>query len=65
MSLATDYNFKGIYTGDELYQQLLDAHQNLSTEESHAFNIRLLLILINHVGDKETLTQAIKAAREG
>ncbi len=62
MPLITDYNFAENFAGDEIYQQLLDAHQNLTSEQSHEFNIRLLLILMNHIGDNDVLAEAIKSA---
>lgn len=48
---------------DGFYDELLGAHEGLSKEQSDAFNARLLLILANHIGDRDVLTQALKAAR--
>jgi len=31
---------------DDFYEALIEAHQGLSTEESHAFNARLVLLLL-------------------
>ncbi len=47
---------------DAIYNDLLDAHQGLSFEESQQFNTRLLLILMNQIGDRDILSQAIKNA---
>lgn len=47
---------------DEFYATLLDAHDNLSPEESSALNARLILILANQVGDMGVLNEAICAA---
>jgi len=47
---------------DGFYQELLDAHRDLSKVESDAFNARLILVLANHVGDREVLRAALKAA---
>ena len=49
---------------DGFYQELLAAHEGLSKEESDAFNARLILILSNHVGDRDTLRQALVAAQK-
>lgn len=49
--------------GDDFYAELIEAHDGLSNEESDAYNARLILILANHVGDREALSQAIKAAK--
>lgn len=48
---------------DDFYEALLEAHQGLSTEESHAFNARLVLVLANHIGSLAVLRKALDAAR--
>lgn len=48
---------------DDFYQALIEAHAGLSDEQSAALNARLVLLLANHVGDLETLREAIVAAR--
>lgn len=47
---------------DAFYDELLGAHEGLSKEESDAFNARLILILANHIGDRDVLRVALKAA---
>ncbi|MCY4207087.1 MAG: DUF2783 domain-containing protein [Roseovarius sp.] len=48
---------------DDIYEDLLNAHDGLSPEESASLNARLILVLANHIGDREILRQAIRAAR--
>lgn len=48
---------------DDFYEALITAHQDLSTEESHAMNARLVLLLANQVGDLEVLREALQTAR--
>ena len=48
---------------DGFYAELLGTHEGLAPEESHALNARLILILANHIGDRETLSAALEAAR--
>ncbi len=48
---------------DGFFEQLLDAHQGLSREESEAFNARLVLVLANHIGDAQVLAQSLAAAQ--
>ncbi|MDM0112370.1 DUF2783 domain-containing protein [Variovorax sp. J22R133] len=48
---------------DDFYEALIEAHQGLSTDESHAFNARLLLVLANHIGSLPVLRQALTAAQ--
>lgn len=47
---------------DGFYDELLAAHQGLSDEESLAYNARLVLILANHIGDRDVIRAALKAA---
>ena len=49
---------------DDFYAELLAAHEGLTKAESDALNARLILILANHVGDREALRQALAAARQ-
>ena len=49
---------------DGFYEQLLDAHQGLSKEQSDLLNARLILILANQIGDAKLLAECIAAARE-
>ena len=53
-----------IADADGVYQKLIDAHQGLTEADSMALNARLILILINHVGDKAVVTEAIDIARK-
>ena len=48
---------------DGFYAELIAAHDGLSDEESQTVNARLILLLANHVGDREVLRAALKAAR--
>jgi hypothetical protein len=48
---------------DDFYEQLIDAHRDLSTEQSHAMNAALILLLSNHIGDLDVLGQALQTAR--
>ncbi|HEY8360061.1 MAG TPA: DUF2783 domain-containing protein [Ramlibacter sp.] len=49
---------------DGFYEQLLDAHQGLSPEQSELLNARLILLLANQVGDARVLKDCVQAARE-
>lgn len=48
---------------DDFYAELLSAHEVLNKAQSDALNARLLLILVNHVGDHAVLRQALAAAQ--
>jgi hypothetical protein len=60
MALTLDPNLSD---PDGFYDALIQAHDSLTSEESDAFNARLILILANQIGDKDTLLAALKAAR--
>jgi len=47
---------------DGFYDELLAAHQDLSKEQSDALNARLILVLANHIGDRDILRAAFAAA---
>jgi Protein of unknown function (DUF2783) len=57
--MKTQLNFQD---ADGFYEQLLDAHQGLSPEQSELLNARLVLILANQVGDKSVLEECIQTA---
>jgi hypothetical protein len=61
MSLITTPNFSA---PDDFYEALINAHQDLSIEESQALNARLVLLLANHIGDLPILQEALQAARK-
>jgi hypothetical protein len=48
---------------DSFYEQLLDAHEGLTKEQSELLNARLILLLANQVGDAKLLKDCVEAAR--
>lgn len=60
MSLITTPNLKA---PDAAYAALLAAHKGLTEAESQALNARLVLILMNHIGDDAILAEALVLAR--
>ena len=48
---------------DGFYEQLLDAHQGLTPEQSGLLNARLILLLANQVGDAKVLKECVEAAK--
>jgi hypothetical protein len=61
MALNTNPN---IADADGFYADLLACHDGLSDDESAALNARLVLLLANHIGDRDTLAEALAAASE-
>lgn len=49
---------------DDFYAELLAAHEGLTKAQSDALNARLILLLANHVGDRDVLRAALSAARD-
>jgi hypothetical protein len=57
--------FRDFTPGDDFYESLIDAHRDLSDEQSEMLNAKLILILANQVGDIGLLREALALAREG
>ena len=58
--LITQNNFE---SADDFYEALLNEHQGLTAEQSHAMNARLVLLFANHIGSNEVLNEALAVAR--
>ncbi len=58
--LITKPNING---ADDFYAELLKLHDGYSKAQSDAINARLILLLANHIGDRDVLTQALTAAK--
>jgi hypothetical protein len=48
---------------DDFYEALIDAHRDLTNEQSQELNAALILLLANHLGDLPLLKEALKHAR--
>jgi hypothetical protein len=49
---------------DSFYQELIDSQRDLTDEEAALMNCKLIILLANHIGDREILTEALaKAAK--
>ena len=48
---------------DEFYEALIDAHRELTLEQSHQMNAKLVLLLANHIGDLNVLNDAMQRAK--
>lgn len=48
---------------DDIYEQLIELHAGLTDEQSMRVNARLILLLLNHIGDESVVREAIAAAR--
>ena len=56
--------FRDFSPGDDFYQLLIDAHRDLTDEQSSLLNAKLVLLLANQVGDIAVLREALARARE-
>lgn len=61
MTLITEPNLDA---PDVFYADLIALHESLKDAESDALNARLILILSNHIGDRQALSQAFELAKE-
>jgi uncharacterized radical SAM superfamily protein len=48
---------------DDIYELLIRAHEGLTKGESDAMNARLILILLNHIGDETIIREALAFAK--
>jgi hypothetical protein len=60
MALSTKTNFAD---PDAAYRLVVEAHRGISDEQSASLDAALVLILANHVGDLEVLSEAIALAK--
>ena len=51
--------------GDDLYAALAEAHTGLSDADSRRLDARLILMLVNHIGDAGIIREAVRLARAG
>jgi len=49
---------------DGFYAELLAKHRGLTDAESQALNAQLILILANHIGDRQVLSDALTLAHK-
>lgn len=49
---------------DEFYATLIAHQQNLDDDTATAFYARVIFLLANHIGDQETIMQALHLAAE-
>jgi hypothetical protein len=58
--MKTDLNLQD---ADGFYEQLLNAHEGLSADQSEQLNMRLILLLANQVGNASVLRDCIESAK--
>jgi len=61
--MATLVTTRNLADADGAYAMLIDAHEGLSKAESDALNARLILVLLNHIGDPKVIAEALRVAR--
>lgn len=59
MRLITEPNTRD---PDAVYERLIALHEGKSADESTRINARLIMLLINHIGDEQALFEAIALA---
>jgi hypothetical protein len=60
--LKTDLN---LAAPDDVYEALINLHRDLTPEQSQLVNAKLILLLINHIGDRAAIDAAFAKARKG
>jgi len=59
MMLRRDIN---LARPDDVYNAIVDAHKDLTDEQVRAFDAKLILLLVNHVGDEAVIREALQEA---
>ena len=54
----------GVKDGDAVYEALINAISGLDDAQAMKLMAKLILLLANHVGDEETLMEAIAVASD-
>ena len=49
---------------DDFYARLIDLHEGLSPDESNILNCKLILLMANHIGDREVLFEVLDVAQK-
>ncbi len=49
---------------DEIYSELIQLHDALDDRASALVNAKLILLLINHIGDENVIREAIRLSRQ-
>ena len=52
--LVTDWNLGS--AGDDVYAALIEAHADLTEDQSRRLDLRMILLLANHIGDDAVIT---------
>lgn len=47
---------------DDVYNAIVDAHRDMTEEQVRAFDAKLILLLVNHVGDEAVIREALQEA---
>lgn len=47
---------------DDVYNAIVDAHKDMTDEQVRAFDAKLILLLVNHVGDEAVIREALLEA---
>ena len=61
-TLNTELN---IGAPDDMYEALVNLHRDLTSEQSMVVNAKLILLLVNHIGDRTVIDAAMALARSG
>lgn len=47
---------------DDVYNAIVDAHKDMTDEQVRAFDAKLILLLVNHVGEEAVIREALLEA---
>lgn len=47
---------------DDFYEELINSQRDMSDDEAQLMNSKLILLMANHIGDRNIISEAITAA---
>jgi hypothetical protein len=47
---------------DDIYNAIVDAHKDMTDQQVRAYDAKLILLLVNHVGDEAVIREALQEA---
>jgi hypothetical protein len=59
MMLKRDLN---LARPDDVYNAIIDAHKDMNDEQVRAYDAKLILLLVNHIGDEAVIREALQEA---
>ncbi len=61
--MATLNTHPNVPRPDDIYELLVDLHRDCSERQSLRLDAKLIMLLVNHIGDPQVIREAVQLAR--